>query len=536
MKKSIYFFVMLFLVFFSTVSLSHGSVLLKKKNTGILVVKTWDTEWNKLGNVSFALDDKEYKTNNKGRMKIQIAARDTHTIEFGEVEGYTINTPEDGIQTFEIEPGKKKIIVAIYEKTVTATPTPSQTPKPTATATPKATVVPTATPVTKPTATVTATPTPKTVTIPWQMFHYNAQHTGQSHYNGPHSDTVKWTYTQSDITEGTVPNSISIDSNGTLYVTAANKLLAIDSDGNLLWSKDVGGIGATAISSDESTIYAVGGKVLYAFSSSGEKQIWSFTDPTDSIYGEPNVGPDGTIYIGSWDTYVYAVNSNGSLKWKYQTDGAIAPLASPTLSNDGSTIYVGSGDRNKDEGGTLYALNSDGTLQWKKENLDGGRVSGPIVGADGTIYATGSGRLHAFDKNGNKLWESDKDTASSLTPSLSSDGTLYVGTSGGKVYAIDSSNGKPKWSNPYQTGQNPDYTGDQKDPQYGVLATIVIGADGIIYVGAMDGVMHALNTDGSVLWKYTTGDNINENCPAIGPDGSLYFSSADKYIYAIKDK
>src|SRR3989339_366910 len=528
MKKSIYFFVMLFLVFFSTVSLSHGSVLLKKKNTGILAVKTRDTNGNKLGNVSFTLDDKEYETNNKGRKKILVAARETHAIEFGEVEGYTINTPEGGTQTFEIEPGKKKTIVAIYEKTVSVTPTPSQTPTPTAT------VTPTTTPVTTPTATVTATPTPKTAAIPWQMFHYNAQHRGQSHYNGPHSNNVKWTYTQSDITEGTVPNSISIDSNGTLYVTAANKLLAIDSDGKQLWSMSVGGIGATAISSDESTIYAVGGKVLYAFSSSGEKQLWSFTDPTDSIYGEPNVGPDGTIYIGSWDTYVYAVNSVGTLKWKYQTDGSIAPLASPTLSNDGSTIYVGSGDRNKDEGGTLYALNSDGELIWKVENLDGGRVSGAVVGSDGTIYATGSGRVHAFDESGNQLWESEKDTASSLTPSLSSDGTLYVGTSGGIVYAINASTGKTKWS--YQTGVNPNYTSNPKDPQYGVLATIVIGADGIIYVGAMDGVMHALNTDGFVLWKYTTGARINENCPAIGPDESLYFSSADKYIYAIKDK
>ena len=424
--------------------------------------------------------------------------------------------------------------------TVSVTPVTTPVPVPTLTATvfptptPKATVVPTATPVTKPTATVTATPTPKTVTIPWQMFHYNSQHRGQSHVNGPQTNNPKWTYTQSDITEGTVPNSISIDSSGTLYVTAANKLLAIDSDGNLLWNKEVGGIGATAVSSDESTIYAVGGKVLYAFSSSGEKQLWSFTEPTDNIYGEPTVGSDGTIYIGSWDTYVYAVNTDGSLKWKYQTDGSIAPLASPTLSNDGNTIYVGSGDRNKDEGGTLYALNANGNLLWKVENLDGARVSGAVVGTDGTIYATGSGRVHAFDKNGNKLWESDKDTASSLTPSLSSDGTLYVGTSGGIVYAINASTGKTKWS--YQTGVNPNYTSNPKDPQYGVLATIVIGADGIIYVGAMDGVMHALNTDSSVLWKYQTGENINENCPAIGPDGSLYFSSADKYIYAIKDK
>ena len=439
MKKSVSYVAILFLLFSFTASFSHGSVLIKKKNAGILVVKTWDTDWNKLGNVSFDLDDEEYETNNKGRKKILVTPNETHTIEFGEVEGYAITTPKGGTQTFEIEPGKKKIIVAIYEKTVSVTPTPSQTPTP------------------KPTATVTATPTPKTVTIPWQMFHYNSQHRGQSHVNGPQTNNLKWTYTQSDITEGTVPNSISIDSSGTLYVTAANKLLAIDSDGNLLWSKDVGGIGATATSSDESTIYAVGGKVLYAFSSSGEKQLWSFTEPTDNIYGEPNVGPDGIIYMGSWDTYVYAVNSDGSLKWKYQTDGAIAPLASPTLSLDGKTIYVGSGDPNKNEGGTLYALNySNGTVtvKWKVEYLDKMRVSGPVVGTDGTIYATGGGRLNAFNENGDKLWESGQDTASSLTPSLSSDGTIYTGTGkDGKVYAINSSNGQTKWS--YQTGVNP---------------------------------------------------------------------------------
>ncbi|MBI2472060.1 MAG: PQQ-like beta-propeller repeat protein [Planctomycetes bacterium] len=537
MKKSILCAIMFFLILFSAISISHGSVPIKKRNTGILVVKTWDTDWNKLGNVPFTLDDEEYETNNKGRKKIQVTPNETHTIEFGEVVGYTINTPKSGTQTFTVGAGKKKIIMAIYEKIALVTPTP----KPTATITPNTTVTPaiTPTPVIKPTTTATFTPTPKTVTIPWQMFHYNAQHSGQSHVNGPQTNRLKWSYTRSDITAGNVPNSMSVDSKGTLYVTAANKLLAIDSDGSLQWEGDIGGTGGTAISSDESTIYAVGKDNLYAFTSYGEP-IWRFTDPTDNIYGEPNVGPDGTIYIGSWDTYVYAVNSDGSLKWKYQTDGAIAPLASPTLSLDGKTIYVGSGDPNKDEGGTLYALNySNGTVtvNWKVEGLDKMRVSGPVVGTDGTIYATGGGRLNAFDKNGVKLWESDQDTASSLTPSLSSDGTIYTGTGNdGKVYAIYASNGKTKWS--YQTGQNPTYTGSNpKDPQYGVLATIVIGADGIIYVGAMDGAMHALKpADGSLLWKYTTGDNINENCPAIGPDGSLYFSSADKHIYAIKDK
>ncbi len=93
---------------------------------------------------------------------------------------------------------------------------------------------------------------------------------------------------------------------------------------------------------------------LYAFTSSGDR-LWSFNEPTNKIFGKTNVGPDGTIYSGSWDTYVYAVNSDGLLKWKYQTDVSTAPLASPTLSNDGKTIYVGSvsGDQNKDAVGTL---------------------------------------------------------------------------------------------------------------------------------------------------------------------------------------
>ena len=36
-------------------------------------------------------------------------------------------------------------------------------------------------------------------------------------------------------------------------------------------------------------------------------------------YSSPVIGTDGTIYIGSSDYYLYAVNPFGSLKWRYQT-------------------------------------------------------------------------------------------------------------------------------------------------------------------------------------------------------------------------
>jgi len=39
----------------------------------------------------------------------------------------------------------------------------------------------------------------------------------------------------------------------------------------------------------------------------------------DRIYSSPAIGSDGTIYVGSYDSNLYAINPDGSLKWKYST-------------------------------------------------------------------------------------------------------------------------------------------------------------------------------------------------------------------------
>jgi outer membrane protein assembly factor BamB len=64
----------------------------------------------------------------------------------------------------------------------------------------------------------------------------------------------------------------------------------------------------------------------------------------------PAIGSDGTIYVGSFDNKLYAVNPNGTAKW--DTDNIIvgAVQSSPAIGSDG-TIYVGSDNNNK-----LYAI------------------------------------------------------------------------------------------------------------------------------------------------------------------------------------
>jgi len=74
------------------------------------------------------------------------------------------------------------------------------------------------------------------------------------------------------------------------------------------------------------------------------------------VNSSPAIGRDDTVFIGSNDFNVYALNGlTGALKWNYTTRGAVsnAPIAS-----DG-TVIVASGDFH------IYALNgSTGVLIW----------------------------------------------------------------------------------------------------------------------------------------------------------------------------
>jgi len=71
------------------------------------------------------------------------------------------------------------------------------------------------------------------------------------------------------------------------------------------------------------------------------------------VWSAATIGTDGTIYFGSNDNYLYALNSDGTLKWRYQTDGFVQ--ASPALA-DNSLLYVVSRD------GYLYVIYGSGIL------------------------------------------------------------------------------------------------------------------------------------------------------------------------------
>ena len=112
---------------------------------------------------------------------------------------------------------------------------------------------------------------------------------------------------------------------------------------------------------------------------------WKY-ETNRGIYSSPAIGSDGTIYVGSGDSYLYAINPDGSLKWKYKTDDWIS--SSPAIGRNG-TIYVGSYKY-------LYAIKPDGSLKWKYETDDWIYFSSPAIDSDGTIYVGSYGCPYAI--------------------------------------------------------------------------------------------------------------------------------------------
>ncbi|MEW6606507.1 MAG: PQQ-binding-like beta-propeller repeat protein, partial [bacterium] len=244
---------------------------------------------------------------------------------------------------------------------------------------------------------------------------------------------------------------------------------------------------------------------LYAINPDGNLK-WSY--PTgDMVSSSPAIGPDGVIYVGSPDTYLYAIFPNGQLKWRYKTNGWIE--SSPVVGEDGN-IYVGSYDE------YLYVISPDGTLKWRY--YAGGWVhSSPAIGTDGTVYVGSyDKKLHAVNPNGTNRWIYTTGKQIDSSPAIDTDGTIYIGSDDYNLYAINP-DGSHKWI--YSTG-------------HWVKSSPAIGTDGTIYVGSYDKKLYAINPNGSQKWAYETGGWIKSS-PVIGSDSTIYIGSYDGYFYAI---
>jgi hypothetical protein len=211
------------------------------------------------------------------------------------------------------------------------------------------------------------------------------------------------------------------------------------------------------------------------------------------LMGSPAIGIDGTIYFAtqadlSPKSSFYAVNQDGSIKWRYNPIGNSG--STPAIGDDG-TIFVFSFDG-------LYAFSPSGSLKWNDAELGGG-TSSPAIGKDGTVYYVTRDYLKAADpSNGSLKWEA-KGGDFLNSPSIAVDGTIYY-SDNGTITAV-SPGGKVKWK--------------YRDTSYTNVSvySIEVGYDGTVYfVGLPSAYLYALDSQGSLRWKFHNGGDGSDPC------------------------
>ncbi|MBM3883487.1 MAG: hypothetical protein FJ387_27915 [Verrucomicrobia bacterium] len=120
---------------------------------------------------------------------------------------------------------------------------------------------------------------------------------------------------------------------------------------------------------------------------------------------------------------------------------------------------------------------------------------------------------------GTKLWEFQTQDQALASPAVGNDCMVYIGSTGGKMYAIDGLTGIGRWE--FTTGGPISYS------------SAAIGRDGTVYFGSHDRRVYALDgARGTKRWEFATGDSVASS-PAIGADGTVYVGSNDRNVYAL---
>ena len=330
--------------------------------------------------------------------------------------------------------------------------------------------------------------------------------------------------------------------------------------------------GLVFVASLDGNIYAVdatSGRQQWVFATKGERRFTApgihgamprterMPDPFDVFLSSPTV-VDGTVYIGSGDQQVYALDAaTGARRWSFATGDVVH--ASPAVVD--GVVYIGSFDRN------LYALDAaTGRERWRYTTGNDtviynqvGLPSSPAV-ANGTVFVGGrDGRFHAVDaRSGTVRWTIDNKGGWTIASPAVKDGIVYFPTSDGRrLKAVDAATGAVRF--------------DLENRAISFSSPALAG--GMVYYGSSDGFLNAVSTaDGTLKARFQTDgsrDNVarllDENghfrselmypdrtldgmmigmrtmmtlgsvlsSPVVA-DGVVYFGSTDGKVYAVR--
>ena len=224
--------------------------------------------------------------------------------------------------------------------------------------------------------------------------------------------------------------SSPVVTNGIVYVgLVGDRLVALNAaTGATVWTAFTTGIVEASPTIANGNVY-VGSNdgTLYAFNAATGATVWTKSVGT---FGKSAAFAGGLIYVVADDGAIHALNAaTGSPVWQQKIDTPnTSDASSPAIAN--GIVYVGTTE------GAFFAFNAaTGTKVWSVDT-DAGTDSSPVV-ANGVVYTN---NLWAFDAATGDLTKLGQDKTyqySESSPTVA-DGSVYVGSNDGKLYAYSS--------------------------------------------------------------------------------------------------
>lgn len=183
--------------------------------------------------------------------------------------------------------------------------------------------------------------------------------------------------------------------------------------------------------------------VFYKLDRSSGKKAWSASFGSN-IRSPAKLDPDG-IFIGIGDPddsksgEIIRLNYDGSVRWRATCDGKKSKCDSCWTSPAvvGGVVIAGCGLDSKRRGFVWGVDKETGALLWKFEAKDDCQTSSPVVVGDAVVLGCIDGNLYALRAvDGKLIWHFKSPKGIWATPALDYDGTIFVGSHSGHLYAL----------------------------------------------------------------------------------------------------
>ncbi|MCC6146637.1 MAG: PQQ-binding-like beta-propeller repeat protein [Anaerolineaceae bacterium] len=214
---------------------------------------------------------------------------------------------------------------------------------------------------------------------------------------------------------------------------------------------------------------------LHSLNLENGTEKWKFDTTNSRFISSVKVEQDTILASGS-DGYLYALDLQGGIRWKFKTGAA--NWAKPA--SDSETVYLPSMDH------YLYGIDLKSGKEIWKTNLGGAVIAGLTLNSDNLYVGTLANEMLAVGKKDGKIvWRFGTDSAVWAIPVLK-DGVLYFGDKASTIYALNADNASVAW-------------------RLSEVGGPIVGSAAVIEKGLVfpteDGKLVAVDGNGQRLWE-----------------------------------